>query len=37
MTSPVPARRRITRYEWLDWGRDYYAAVSFAGSPTAVG
>ncbi|MDY7543377.1 MULTISPECIES: glycoside hydrolase family 32 protein [unclassified Cryobacterium] len=24
---------RLRRYNWLDWGRDYYAAVSFSGVP----
>jgi levanase len=26
-----PARKRLTAYDWLDWGRDYYAAVTFSG------
>lgn len=24
---------RLTEYHWLDWGRDYYAAVSFSNVP----
>jgi fructan beta-fructosidase len=24
---------RLTEYQWLDWGRDYYAAVSFTDAP----
>ena len=27
-----PARQRLTAYDWLDWGRDYYAAVTFSGA-----
>jgi fructan beta-fructosidase len=27
-----PARTRLSAYEWLDWGRDYYAAVTFSGA-----
>jgi levanase/fructan beta-fructosidase len=26
-------KSRLRRYNWLDWGRDYYAAVSFSGVP----
>lgn len=25
--------RQLRRYQWLDWGRDYYAAVSFSNVP----
>lgn len=25
---------RLTEYQWLDWGRDYYAAVSFNDAPS---
>lgn len=31
--SPVPPREPSLRGSWLDWGRDYYAAVSFDGLP----
>lgn len=31
--ADVPQRPSLTRYDWLDWGRDYYAAVSFSGVP----
>ena len=24
---------RLAKYQWLDWGRDYYAAVSFSDAP----
>lgn len=27
-----PARKRLSTYDWLDWGRDYYAAVTFSGA-----
>ena len=27
-----PARTRLSAYDWLDWGRDYYAAVTFSGA-----
>gem|GEM_PF-98894 len=33
MTSDTPMRRGLSRYDWLDWGRDYYAGVSFSGVP----
>ncbi|MBT2534207.1 glycoside hydrolase family 32 protein [Arthrobacter sp. ISL-48] len=28
-----PDNSRMTDYRWLDWGRDYYAAVSFSNVP----
>ena len=31
--SPQPARPRINSYDWLDYGRDYYASVSFGNMP----
>lgn len=31
MLAEAPARRRLEQYQWLDWGRDYYAAVTFSG------
>lgn len=30
--APQPARTRLAAYDWLDWGRDYYAAVTFSGA-----
>jgi fructan beta-fructosidase len=30
-SADEPARKRLTAYDWLDWGRDYYAAVTFSG------
>lgn len=33
MAADAPARKGLTSYDWLDWGRDYYAAVSFSGVP----
>jgi levanase len=33
MFSDTAAPRRLQRYDWLDWGRDHYAAVSFSGVP----
>lgn len=33
MFSDVAAAPRIEGYDWLDWGRDYYATVSFANAP----
>ncbi|MDP9983959.1 levanase [Pseudarthrobacter oxydans] len=30
MASSAPAKTRQQSYDWLDYGRDYYAAVSFA-------
>lgn len=31
--SPTPAATRLESYDWLDYGRDYYATVSFANMP----
>ncbi|BCW55352.1 hypothetical protein StoSoilB19_27260 [Arthrobacter sp. StoSoilB19] len=31
--SPQPARPRLNSYDWLDYGRDYYASVSFGNMP----
>ena len=28
-----PAATRLESYDWLDWGRDYYASVSYFGTP----
>ena len=28
---------RLEGYDWLDWGRDYYATVSFCGTPDGRG
>ncbi|MRG60704.1 glycosyl hydrolase family 32 [Agromyces sp. CFH 90414] len=33
MFSDVAAAPRNERYDWLDWGRDYYATVSFSNAP----
>jgi levanase len=33
MESDGPAPTRLESYDWLDWGRDYYAAVSFSNVP----
>lgn len=33
MFSDVAAAPRIEGYDWLDWGRDYYATVSFSNAP----
>lgn len=33
MFSDSPATTRLESYDWLDWGRDYYAAVSYFGTP----
>lgn len=33
IASPRPAEPRLESYDWLDYGRDYYAAVSFANMP----
>ncbi|WP_082589644.1 glycoside hydrolase family 32 protein [Agromyces sp. Soil535] len=33
MFSDAAASPRIEGYDWLDWGRDYYATVSFSGAP----
>ncbi|WP_434811889.1 GH32 C-terminal domain-containing protein [Microbacterium sp. bgisy189] len=34
MFADTPAAPRLEGYDWLDWGRDYYAAVSYFGTPT---
>ena len=31
--SPTAAKSRLESYDWLDYGRDYYAAVSFSNMP----
>nr|BFF09292.1 hypothetical protein GCM10025699_05950 [Microbacterium flavescens] len=33
MTSDAAAATRLESYDWLDWGRDYYATVSYFGTP----
>ena len=33
MFSDVASAPRIEGYDWLDWGRDYYATVSFGNAP----
>jgi levanase len=33
VASPQPATSRLETYDWLDYGRDYYASVSFANMP----
>lgn len=33
MFSDAAAAPRIEGHDWLDWGRDYYATVSFSGAP----
>ena len=33
MFADAPAAPRIEGYDWLDWGRDYYATVSFSNAP----
>lgn len=33
IASDAPQPRRIESYDWLDWGPDYYAAISFANVP----
>ncbi|MGX5697825.1 GH32 C-terminal domain-containing protein [Agromyces soli] len=33
MFADAPAAPRIEGYDWLDWGRDYYATVSFNNAP----
>ena len=35
MQGPDAAPTRLESYDWLDWGRDYYAGVSYSGAPTA--
>jgi len=33
VTEGLSGKERLADYQWLDWGRDYYAAVSFANVP----
>lgn len=33
MFADTAAATRLESYDWLDWGRDYYAAVSYSGAP----
>lgn len=33
MATDRPVRSRLESYDWLDWGRDYYATVTFSGAP----
>ncbi|APX01733.1 glycosyl hydrolase family 32 [Arthrobacter sp. QXT-31] len=33
IASPRPATPRLQTYDWLDYGRDYYASVSFSNMP----
>lgn len=33
VTEGLKDAERLNDYQWLDWGRDYYAAVSFADAP----
>ncbi|WP_395244442.1 GH32 C-terminal domain-containing protein [Agromyces sp. MMS24-K17] len=33
MFADAPATPRVETYDWLDWGRDYYATVSFNDAP----
>lgn len=33
VTEGVQDPARLGEYQWLDWGRDYYAAVSFSDAP----
>ncbi|MDF9277719.1 GH32 C-terminal domain-containing protein [Arthrobacter sp. EH-1B-1] len=33
MFSDTPAHSRLEGYDWLDWGKDYYATVSFSNVP----
>lgn len=33
MFSDAAAPTRLETYDWLDWGRDYYATVSYFGTP----
>ncbi|WP_426323561.1 PxKF domain-containing protein [Microbacterium sp. E-13] len=34
MFSDAAAPTRLETYDWLDWGRDYYASVSYFGTPS---
>ncbi|WP_374206536.1 GH32 C-terminal domain-containing protein [Microbacterium sp. VKM Ac-2923] len=33
MFADQAAPTRLESYDWLDWGRDYYASVSYSGTP----
>ena len=33
MVSDTAAQSRLQSYDWLDWGRDYYAGVTFDNAP----
>ncbi len=33
MVSDTAAQSRLQTYDWLDWGRDYYAGVTFDNAP----
>lgn len=33
MFAAQPAPTRLESYDWLDWGRDYYATVSYSNTP----
>lgn len=33
MFADTAAATRLESYDWLDWGRDYYASVSYFGAP----
>lgn len=33
MLADEPAQSRLVGYDWLDWGRDYYAGVTFDNAP----
>lgn len=35
MFADLAAPTRLESYDWLDWGRDYYATVSYSGTPDA--
>lgn len=35
MFSDQPAPTRLESYDWLDWGKDYYATVSYSGTEDA--
>lgn len=34
MFADTAAPTRLESYDWLDWGRDYYASVSYFGTPS---
>lgn len=33
MATDTPQPRGVEQYDWLDWGRDYYATISFDNAP----